>query len=221
MDHRIGQRRETVHRLEALGVIAVVRLSDAARVADVVDALGAGGVRAIEVTTTVPGAARTIAELARTRSSDTLLGAGTVLDTRTAFEVIDAGARFIVSPVLRPQLIQTCHERGVVAMPGCFSPTEIVAADEAGADVIKLFPATALGPQYIRDLRAPLPGLRLVPTGGVSPTNAGDWIRAGAVAVGIGSALVDRTAVAEGRFGAITAKARQAVASVTSARQRT
>ena len=219
MEQRTADCRETVQRLETLGVIAVVRLPDAARLRDVVAALGQGGVRAIEVTMTVPDAVRIIAGLARTLSSETLLGAGTVLDVATASAVIDAGARFIVSPVLRPALIQTCHERGVATMPGCFSPTEILTAHEAGADLIKLFPATALGPQYIKDLRAPLPALRLVPTGGVTPANAGDWIRAGAVAVGIGSALVERTVVDQGRFEAITEKARQAVASVASARQ--
>lgn len=214
-------RSETVRRLETLGVVAVIRLADAARLRAVVEALAAGGVRAIEVTMTVPGAEGLIRELARALGSEVLLGAGTVLDPETASAVIDAGARFVVSPVLRVNMIRACHQRGAAALPGCFSPTEILTAHEAGADLIKLFPATALGPQFIRDVRAPLPALRLVPTGGVTPANAGDWIRAGAAAVGIGSALVDRVTVAEGRFEAITEKARQAVASVAAARQPT
>lgn len=212
-------RSETVRQLETFGVVAVIRLADAARLRAVVEALAAGGVHAIEVTMTVPGAEGLIRELARALGSEVLLGAGTVLDPETASAVIDAGARFVVSPVLRVNIIHACHERGAAAVPGCFSPTEILTAYEAGADLIKLFPATALGPQFIRDVRAPLPALRLVPTGGVTPANAGDWIRAGAAAVGIGSALVDRATVDEERFEAITEKARQAVANVASARQ--
>src|SRR5262249_56957140 len=126
-----------------------------------------------------------IRDLAPTLPADFLLGAGTVTDAATARAVIDAGASFVVSPVFRPEVIAACHEQDVPMMPGCFSPTEILTACECGADIVKLFPATALGPQFVKDVRAPLPQVKLMPTGGVSLDNAGDWIRAGAVAVGI------------------------------------
>src|SRR5204863_681065 len=120
----------------------------------------------------------------------------------------------------RPEVIRACHEHDVAAMPGCFSPTEILAAHECGADVVKVFPATSLGPQFIKDVRAPLPQVKLMPTGGVSLDNAHDWIRAGAVAVGIGSALVDATAIESGRFDVITVNAQRVVGSVAAARER-
>jgi 2-dehydro-3-deoxyphosphogluconate aldolase/(4S)-4-hydroxy-2-oxoglutarate aldolase len=170
------------------------------------------------VTMTVPGAVGLIRELAPTMPAGFLLGAGTVTTAETAHAVIDAGATYVVSPVFQPAVIAACHERDVAAMPGCFSPTEIFAAHELGADIIKVFPATSLGPQFIKDVRAPLPQVKLMPTGGVSLDNAHDWIRAGAVAVGIGSALLDAKAIEDGRFDAITANARRVVANVASAR---
>ena len=163
--------------IERLGVVAVIRMKDPARLRAVFDALADGGVKAIEVTMTVPGAVDLIGRLAASLPAGIVLGAGTVIDAATANAVIDAGARFIVSPVFRRDVVTTCLERGVVAAPGCFSPTEILDAHEMGADVVKVFPATALGPQYIKDLRAPMPQLRLMPTGGVTLDNAGDWIR--------------------------------------------
>ena len=211
-------RLATTTALEALGVVAVIRLKDATRFRAAVDALVAGGVRAIEVTMTVPGAVDLVRQLAAALPAGFLLGAGTVLDADTSRAVIDAGASFVVSPVFRPDVIRVCHERGAAAMPGCFSPTEILAAHDAGADVVKVFPATSLGPQFIKDVRGPLPQVKLMPTGGVTLDNAGDWIRAGAVAVGIGSALVDAKAIDAGRFDVITANALRAVASVAAAR---
>ena len=193
-------------------------MKDAAKLRRVVEAIAEGGVRAIEVTMSVPGAVEIIATLSRSLPKEILLGAGTVTDAATARAVIDAGARYIVSPVFRREVIAACHERDAAVAPGCFTPTEILDAHEAGADLIKVFPATALGPQYIKDVRAPLPQVRLMPTGGVSLDNAGDWIRAGAVAVGVGSALVDNKAIEEGRFEVLTANARRIVASVAAAR---
>ena len=212
-------RHATVQRIEQLGVVAVIRMKDAARLRAVVDAIAEGGVRAIEVTMTVPDAVALIARLAPSLPSDVLLGAGTVTDAATARAVIDAGARFVVSPVFRREVVDACHERGVAAAPGCFTPTEILDAHDAGADVVKVFPATALGPQFIRDVRAPLPQVRLMPTGGVTLDNAGEWIRAGAVAVGVGSALVDIRAIDDGRLDVLTANARRIVASIASARR--
>ena len=209
-----GQRAATVAELEKLGIVAVIRMKDAEKLRAVVDAIAAGGVRAIEVTMTVPGAVSLIAKLAASLPTDILLGAGTVTDAATARAVIDAGARFVVGPVYRPEVISACNDRDVAVAPGCFTPTEILDAHERGADIVKVFPATALGPQFIKDVRAPLPHIKLMPTGGVSLDNAGDWIRAGAVAVGVGSALLDAKAIEEGRLEVLTNNARRIVASV-------
>ena len=215
-----GDRSTVALQIERLGVVAVIRLKDPGRLRATVDALADGGVRALEVTMTVPRAVDLIAELAPTLPAGFLLGAGTVTDVATAHAVIDAGAAFVVGPIFRPAIIAACHERGVPAIPGCFSPTEILEAHEAGADIVKVFPATTLGPQFIKDVRAPLPHVKLMPTGGVTLDNAGDWIRAGAVAVGIGSALLDGAAIESGRFDVIAANARRVVAGVSSARAR-
>ena len=212
-------RMETAARIEHEGIVAVIRLEHAAVLSRVVEALVAGGVRAIEVTMTVPGAIESIRQLAASASNDVLLGAGTVLDPETARRTIDAGARFVVSPVFRPALIDTCHAAGVPALPGCYTPTEILEAWEAGADIVKVFPAGGLGPAFFKDVRAPLPHVKLMPTGGVSIDNVGEWIRAGAVAVGVGSALVDPRLVTAGDFAAITERAARIVEHVRAARQ--
>jgi 2-dehydro-3-deoxyphosphogluconate aldolase/(4S)-4-hydroxy-2-oxoglutarate aldolase len=214
-------RRETVARqIEQVGVVAVIRMRDPGKLRAVVDALAEGGTRVLEVTMTVPGAVDLIRQIAPTLPPGFLLGAGTVTDAATARAVIDAGAAFIVSPVFRREVVAVCREREVPAVPGCFSPTEILDAHEAGADIVKVFPATMLGPQFIRDIRAPLPQLKLMPTGGVTLDNAGDWIRAGAAAVGVGSALVDAGAIESGRFSVIAANARRLLESVAAARSR-
>src|SRR5262245_44820733 len=214
------ERTATVRAIEQFGVIGVIRLKVAGRLQSVVDALAAGGVRALEVTMTVPGAVDLIRQLAPTLPEGFLLGAGTVLDGDTARAVIDAGASFVVSPVLRPDVIQVCHKRRVVAVPGCFSPTEILAAYEQGADIVKVFPSTSLGPAFIKDVLGPLPHLKLMPTGGVTIENAGAWISAGAVAVGLGSALVSAADVEHDRFEAITDSVRGVVAAVAGARRK-
>jgi 2-dehydro-3-deoxyphosphogluconate aldolase/(4S)-4-hydroxy-2-oxoglutarate aldolase len=214
-----SRRAAVTARIEALGIVAVIRLKDPAKLRAVVDALAEGGVRALEVTMTVPGAVELIRQIAPSLPAGFLLGAGTVIDAATARAVIDAGASFVVGPVFRPDIIAACHERHVPVMPGCFSPTEILAAHEAGADIVKLFPATALGPQFIRDVRAPLPQVKLMPTGGVTLENAGDWIRAGAVAVGVGSALLDAKAIESGRFDVIAANGRRVVENIAAARR--
>jgi len=204
--------------IERLGVVAVIRLQDPTRLRAVVDALAAGGIRALEVTMTVPGAIELIAEIAPTLPADFLIGAGTVLDAETARRAIEAGAQFVVSPIFRPAVVDEAHRLGRPAMPGCFSPTEIQQAWEAGADIVKVFPATSLGPAFFRDVRGPLPHLKLMPTGGVSIENADEWIRAGAVAVGVGSALLDPRAIAAGEYSSITEKAKRILANVQDAR---
>ena len=211
---RAFEATDVVPRIERERVVAVIRLADPEKLRAVIDALATGGVRVFEVTMTVPGAIELIAQLTRGLPQELLVGAGTVTDAETARRAIDAGARFIVGPVFRRDVIDTCHERNVPAMPGCFTPTEILDAWEAGADIVKVFPSTSLGPTFIKDVRAPLPQLRLMPTGGVSIDNAADWLRAGAVAVGIGSALVDAGAVKAGDFAVITRKAEQLMANI-------
>jgi 2-dehydro-3-deoxyphosphogluconate aldolase / (4S)-4-hydroxy-2-oxoglutarate aldolase len=143
---------------------------------------------------------------------------GGVAQSQTATRVIDAGASFVVSPVLKLAIIDVCHRNGVAALPGCFSPTEILIAWESGADIVKVFPATALGPSFFTDVRGPLPQLKLMPTGGVTLDNAGDWIRAGAVAVGVGTALLDRAAIAAGNYDVLRANAARITAGVRAAR---
>ena len=217
----MAHSRETVvAEVERCGVVAIIRIKDPGRLTAVVEALLAGGVRVLEVTMTVPGAVELIRTLASTLPPDLVLGAGTVVDVETADRVIDAGAAFLVSPVLRLSLVELARRRDVPIMPGCFSPTEVLTAWEAGADIVKVFPATALGPGYLKDLHGPLPDVKLMPTGGVTVANAGDWIRAGAVAVGVGSALVDGGAIASGNFAALTESARRIIENVAQARPR-
>ena len=214
-------RTAIVSAIEAAGVVAVIRLKDPAKLRAVVDAIAEGGVRALEITMTVPGAIELIAGLAPALPAGFVLGAGTVLDAGTAARVIDAGARFVVSPVFRRPTLDACHERDVPSMPGCFTPTEILDAWDAGADIVKVFPATALGPTFFKDVRGPLPHVKLMPTGGVSLDNAGDWIRAGAVAVGVGTALLDARAIAAGDYGVLRANAERIVGNVRAAREKT
>jgi 2-dehydro-3-deoxyphosphogluconate aldolase/(4S)-4-hydroxy-2-oxoglutarate aldolase len=211
-------RLTVVQEIEATGVVAVIRLKEPEKLRSVVDALMEGGVRALEVTMTVPGAVGLIEGLARTMPKDFQLGAGTVLDPETARQVILAGAKFIVAPTLNLATIEMCHRYDVAALPGCFTPTEILTAWQAGADVIKVFPATALGPTFFKDMRGPLPQIKLMPTGGVTLANAGDWIKAGAMAIGVGTALVDNKAIADGNFAKIVENARTVVEAVQAAR---
>ena len=212
------RRHAVTAAIEQAGVVAVIRVKDAARLRAIVDAIGEGGVRALEVTMTVPGAVEVIRELTPALPSGFLLGAGTVVDTETAVRTIDAGAQFVVGPVFRRAIIDVCHERDVPALPGCFTPTEILEAWDAGADIVKVFPATPLGPGFFKDVRGPLPHIKLMPTGGVTIDNAGDWIRAGAVAVGVGTALLDAGAIAAGDYRALRDRAERLVANVRAAR---
>jgi len=200
------------------GVIAVVRLDSGDQLVRSAQALREGGVKVIEFTMTTPNALDMIKEASKTMPGDVLLGAGTVLDPETARAAILAGAQFSVSPSLNPKVIEMCHRYSKVCIPGALTPTEILTAWECGADVVKVFPATLGGPQYFKDLAGPFPQIRLLPTGGVSLANAGDFIKAGAVAVAAGSNLVDRKAVREGRFDAITETARKYVEAIKAAR---
>lgn len=214
-----SRRLETVDAIERAGVVGIIRVSDPAIVQRLVDAFLAGGVRLLEITMTVPGATDLIRTLSAALPEGCLVGAGTVTSAGTAREVIDASARFVVSPVFRPAIVETCHELDTASLPGCFTPTEILGAWEAGADIVKVFPATVLGPGYFREIRGPMPQVKLMPTGGVTTDTAADWIRAGAVAVGIGAAVIDRAAVAAGNFEAVTTAVRRVVDRVAAARE--
>jgi 2-dehydro-3-deoxyphosphogluconate aldolase/(4S)-4-hydroxy-2-oxoglutarate aldolase len=189
-----------VAAIEAEGVVAVVRMSDPEHLFHVVGAAAEGGVRAIEITMTVPGALDQIAAVHEEFGEQILLGVGSVRDEATARDAVAAGARFVVSPIFFPEIIEAAHDLGVPAMPGCFTPTEIASAVRAGADVVKVFPADIVGMKFFKAVRAPMPDLKLMPTGGVSLTNAGEWLAAGACAVGIGSALIEKDAVAKADF---------------------
>jgi 2-dehydro-3-deoxyphosphogluconate aldolase/(4S)-4-hydroxy-2-oxoglutarate aldolase len=212
-------RADVVRAIEANGIVAVIRLKEPQKLRAVIDAIAEGGVKALEVTMSVPGAIDLIAALAPSLPKTFLLGAGTVVDGDTARRAIAAGAQFIVGPVLRTDVLTVCHEHDVAVMPGCFSPTEILEAWDAGADIVKVFPATVLGPAFFKDLRGPMPYVKLMPTGGVTLDNAGDWIKAGAVAVGVGTALLDAKAIAAGNYEVLTANAQRIVASVRAARE--
>jgi len=205
---------EVKAQIAAERVVAVIRLSDPDKLIPVIEAIAKGGIRCIEITMTVPNAIELIRSVSAHVSDDICIGAGTVLDADTAHAVIDAGARFVVSPIMNPSVIATCKERDVYCAPGCYTPTEIFSAYVLGADVIKVFPATSLGPAYFKDLKGPFPYIQLMPTGGVSIDNAHEWIAAGAVAVGIGSDLLDKNAIEEGRYEVLTERAHRLAANV-------
>lgn len=211
-------RQRTVDQLVAHGAVAVVRLPSARLAREAVQALAAGGVRAVELTMTTPDALAVVEELARWMGDEMLVGAGSVLDADAARRAVDAGAEYVVSPVFRRAVVDEAHRLGVPAMPGAFTPTEILTAHDAGADLVKVFPADSLGPAFVRGVLAPMPFLGLMPTGGVTPDNAGGWLRAGALAVGLGSALVDPTLVVAGDLAALTERARRVTAQVAEAR---
>ena len=204
------------HVLDARA-LAVVRLPDPDRLLRVVEALIEGGVTGIEVTMTVPGAIEQIRRVYQAFGEQAVLGVGSVLDADTARRAVEAGATYVVSPVFDAGVVEEAHRLGVPAMPGAFTPTEIQTAHKAGADIVKVFPADVVGMAFFRGVLAAMPHLRLMPTGGVSLTNAGEWIRAGACAVGVGSALVDKTAIAAGDWGALRDNARTLMDSIRSA----
>ena len=196
-------------RILDCGIVAVVRAPEPDGLVEVVRALADGGVTVAEVTFTVPGAIDVIRDARRQLGARVLLGAGTVLDPETARTALLAGVEFIVAPTVNADVIRLCRRYGKVVMPGAFTPTEILAAWEAGADVVKVFPADVLGPAFFRALRGPLPQVRLMPTGGVDLTTAAEFLNAGAVCLGVGSQLVDPKAVAARQFDKIADLARQ------------
>jgi len=213
-------RSAICHRIEHTGVVPVIRASSAEQAWLACRALHAGGIDVFEITMTVPDATRVIRELVSQFSGQVLVGAGTVIDPKTAEACIDAGAEFIVSPGFDAHIVRVAHDAGKPALPGALTPTEIMAALRAGADIIKLFPASAMGgAKYLRSLRAPFESVRFLPTGGVNASTAREFIAAGAVALGVGSELVDTAALARGESEVITARARELIAAVRLARE--
>jgi 2-dehydro-3-deoxyphosphogluconate aldolase/(4S)-4-hydroxy-2-oxoglutarate aldolase len=199
-------------------VVAILRGVDAALTAEVAEALLAGGVRALEVTTNTPGALGTVSRLRVALGNRAVVGIGTVLDVAGARAAIDAGAEFLVCPHTDPAILDEAARRAVVCLPGALTATEVLLAWHAGAAAVKLFPAT-VGPAYLRALRGPLPDIPLVPTGGVTLDNAADWMAAGAFALGLGAALVDESLVAQRRFDALAQRARAFVDIASGARR--
>src|SRR5919199_1283342 len=215
------KKEEVLRRIREVGVVPVVRARSAEEAVQVVEAIKAGGVAILEITMTVPRAVDVIAELAARYGDEATVGAGTVLDPETARACIMAGAQFVVSPALNVGTIELCRRYGVAVLPGALTPTEVVAAWQAGADMVKVFPCNAVGgASYLKALKAPLPQVELIPTGGVSLQTAADFIRAGASALGVGSDLVDLKALAEGQAEVITERARQFVEIVRDARRK-
>jgi 2-dehydro-3-deoxyphosphogluconate aldolase/(4S)-4-hydroxy-2-oxoglutarate aldolase len=193
-------RMENLQRVLNTGIVAIIRAPSSEQLTNVARALFEGGIDVIEVTFTVPNALEILAALKKDLGSRVLLGAGTVLDPETARAALFAGAEFLVSPSLNPDVIRLCNRYDKVVMPGAFTPTEILAAWEAGADIVKVFPSDAVGPSYLKALKGPYPQIRLMPTGGVNLQTLPDFIKAGACAVGIGSSLVEPQAIREGNM---------------------
>jgi 2-dehydro-3-deoxyphosphogluconate aldolase/(4S)-4-hydroxy-2-oxoglutarate aldolase len=191
------------------GVVAIVRSQDSQQLVDVVRALIEGGVSTVEITMTVPGALDVVRQVRQTLGDKVLLGAGTILDTETARLALLAGAEYLVSPTLNLDVIRMCQRYDKLVMPGAFTPTEILAAWEAGADIVKVFPADVVGPAFFKALKGPLPQIRVMPTGGVDLTTAATFLKAGACCLGVGSQLVEPDAVAQRNFSRITELARQ------------
>jgi len=200
------------------GVVAVIRANSKDQLPGLAEALVAGGVVSIEVTMSTPKAIAGIEYLADMMGDKCVVGVGTVIDAATCRDAIQAGAQFVVSPTFDPDIVATTKKYGKISIPGSFTPTEILRTWSHGADVVKVFPSTALGPQYFKDILAPLPQLRLTPTGGVDLKNVGEWIKAGAVCVGVGSALVTKDALAKNDWASITASAKQFVEAIKAAR---
>ena len=200
------------------GIVAVVRSPDGNQLVEVCRALADGGVTTVEITMTVPNALDVVRQVRQQLGDRLLLGAGTILDTETARAALLAGAEYLVAPTLNLDVSRLCQRYDKLVMPGAFTPTEILAAWEAGADIVKVFPAEVVGPPFFKALRGPLPQIRLMPTGGVDLTTAADFLKAGACCLGVGSQLVEPKAIAERNFDRIRDLARQYVAIVAAAR---
>lgn len=194
--------------------VAVLRIQEADKLKKVIEAINEGGVSVAEITMTVPNAIQLIEKMSKELDKNIILGVGSVLNAQVAEQAIKAGAKYVVSPIFKKEIVETAHKFDVPAMPGCFTPTEIQTAYEAGADVVKVFPADVLGMAFFKGVLAPMPHLKLMPTGGVSLTNAGEWLKIGACAVGIGAALLDKEAIKSGNFAKLTENAKLIMKSI-------
>jgi 2-dehydro-3-deoxyphosphogluconate aldolase/(4S)-4-hydroxy-2-oxoglutarate aldolase len=200
-------KQNLVDRIRDSGIIAIMRASSSDQLMAAAEAVLAGGVNAIEVTLTTPGALSVVEQAVKTFGDAVLFGVGTVLDSESARAAIFAGAQFIVSPTLKLETIALCKRYSVPVLPGAYTPTEILTAWEAGADIVKVFPADSLGPPFIKAVKAPLPQVRLCPTGGVSLTNVAEFFKAGADVVGVGGELINNKLLEARDFAEITARA--------------
>jgi len=209
-----------LEKLGECGVVAAIRADSSESLIDVAKALEAGGAKFIEVTMSTPNALKVIEALADTMGDRVGVGVGTVLDTETARAAILAGAEYIVAPTLNLKVIEMAHRYSKLVFPGAFTPTEILTAWEAGADMVKVFPADRLGPQYMKDIHGPLPQIRLMPTGGISIENCGDYIKAGAAAVTAATCIAPKKDIAAKNWSRITELAAQMVANIKAARGR-
>jgi len=213
-------KHKTLAAILDIGIVPIIRASTPEAAIQAAEAIYRGGIRAVEITMTVPGALRALEKVADQFGDRMTLGAGTVLDPETARASMLAGAEFFVTPSLKLSTIEICHRYSKVIMPGALTPTEVLTAWEAGADLVKIFPCGNVGgPKYIRALKAPLPQVEMVPTGGVTLDNAAEFFRAGASAIAVGSELVNAKALAEGKFDTIEQAARQFLEAVAQARK--
>ena len=210
---------EIIQRLLTPGIIAIIRADSSEQLVAVAEALLAGGVTAMEVTMTTPNALKVIAEVTARFGDKVLMGVGSVLDPETCRAAILAGAEFVVTPVTKPEVIGMCHRYGKPIASGAFTPTECLLAQESGADFVKLFPAELAGPKYIRNLLAPLPMLQIIPTGGVTPETAAEFLDAGCVALGAGSSLVSKEILASRDWRRLVGRAEDFVKAVKKARK--
>jgi 2-dehydro-3-deoxyphosphogluconate aldolase/(4S)-4-hydroxy-2-oxoglutarate aldolase len=209
---------EKMDRLIDSGVVAVMRGADADTVLDVAEALHAGGVTALEITVDNPDAMELIEAVSASFDDEVIVGAGTVLEAETARRAIDSGAEFVVSPTVDRGVVETCNRYGVLVAPGALTPTEALDAYEAGADLVKIFPASSVGPSHLSAIAGPLPQIPLMPTGGVGLDAVADYVEAGAVVVGAGSALMDEAAIESGDFESVTETAREFTRRIEAAR---
>jgi 2-dehydro-3-deoxyphosphogluconate aldolase/(4S)-4-hydroxy-2-oxoglutarate aldolase len=211
-------QQEKIELILQTGIIAIMRTKSSGQLIAAAEAIRQGGVQVIEVTMNTPGALDVIGAAGKRFGSDVLFGAGTVLDPETAKAAIQAGAEFIVAPTFNPEVVELCKRLNIPVMPGCYTPTEMLAAWEAGADFVKLFPADAGGPAMVKAILAPLPQLRIIPVGGVDINNAAAFIHSGAVALGVGSSLINQKILESADFPELTRRAAAFIDQVRKAR---
>lgn len=212
------KKEEIIQRILDKGIVAIIRVDESEQLIEATRALIAGGIPSIEVTMTTPNALEVIRQTVKTFGQEVIIGVGTILDVKTAKDAIDAGAEFVVTPVLKPDVIKFCNSVGKAIFAGSYTPTEAQTAWELGADIVKIFPADGLGPNYIKAIRAPLPHLKIIPTGGVDVETAGDFIKAGCVAVAAGSSLLSKETLKNNNWAKLRETAEAFVQAVAHAR---